>query len=277
MSLAQDWERFTDVGAKLGYTGVELRKFVTDQLKFSEDRKKAEDDREQRRLDREKQQNDLAAKAQQELLDRQEAKEKAEREASERMKLLELEIEKTKLEVEMKQQEQEKHPGSDQKEAPEKLSNDANKDGRSDDTDESDGASQCSNTSTSRRRHKKAGPKLPHFEESKDNIDSYLRRFERYAVLRGWPKDEWALYLSALLTGKALEVYSRLTEEEAYDYNRLKAALLRKYELTAEGFRRKFYEVRREQGETAAQFTSRLMGYLDRWIQLAEIQRLSKR
>jgi len=107
MSLAEDWEKFTGVGERLGYTGVELQKWVTDQLKISEDRKKAYEDREQQRLDREKQQNDLAAKAQQELFDRQEAKENAEREASERLKLLELETEKTRLQVEEKQQEQE--------------------------------------------------------------------------------------------------------------------------------------------------------------------------
>ena len=115
----------------------------------------------------------------------------------------------------------------------------------------------------------------PHFDESKDNIDSHLRRFERYAVLQDWPAADWALYLSVLLKGRALEVYSRLTEEEAYDYRKLKAALLRKYELTAEGFRRKFYEVRREHSETAAQFTSRLVGYIDRRIQLAEIEQTS--
>ena len=69
MSLAEDWEKFTGVGEKLGYTGVELRKWVTDQLMISEDRRKADADREQRRLDREQLQNDLAAKAQRELLD----------------------------------------------------------------------------------------------------------------------------------------------------------------------------------------------------------------
>jgi len=273
MSLAEDWEKFTGVGEKLGYTGVELRKWVTDQLMIREDRRKADADRQQRRLDREQLQNDLAAKAQRELLDRQEAKEKAEREAAERLKQMELEIEKVRLQAEEKQQEQEQRQHElDKIQAPPKFAHGPDKGEVSDGANDSDATSRCSRTSSSRRHHRKAGPKLPHFHESKDNIDSYLRRFERYAVLQDWPADEWALYLSALLKGRALEVYSRLTEEEAHDYCKLKAALLRKYELTAEGFRRKFYEVRREQSETAAQFTSRLMGYLDRWIQLAEIE-----
>jgi len=79
----------------------------------------------------------------------------------------------------------------------------------------------------------------------KDDIDSYLRHFERYSEMQGWPKADWALYLSALLKGKSVECYSRLAEAEARDYNKLKAALLRRFDLTAEGFRRKFYEARR--------------------------------
>jgi len=106
----------------------------------------------------------------------------------------------------------------------------------------------------------------------KDNIDSYLRRFERYAALQHWPEDDWATYLSALLKGRALEVYSRMTETEARSYPSLKAALLRKYQLTVEGFRRQFYAARRDKDETASQFVCRIEGYLDRWVQLAEIE-----
>jgi len=63
---------------------------------------------------------------------------------------------------------------------------------------------------------------------------SYLRRFERYAELHGWPRDEWAIYFSALFNGNVLEVYSRLAETEAKSYDKLKSALLRKYDLTVD-------------------------------------------
>ena len=42
---------------------------------------------------------------------------------------------------------------------------------------------------------------------------------------------------SALLTGKALEVYFRLPVDQINDYNALKGALLERYQLTEEGFR----------------------------------------
>ena len=50
-------------------------------------------------------------------------------------------------------------------------------------------------------------PKLPYFDESKDKMDSYLSRFEKYATANEWKKSVWAAYLSALLKGRALDVY----------------------------------------------------------------------
>ena len=42
-------------------------------------------------------------------------------------------------------------------------------------------------------------PKLPYFEENKDKMDSYLSRFEKYAVANKWNRSIWVAYLSALL------------------------------------------------------------------------------
>jgi hypothetical protein len=42
-------------------------------------------------------------------------------------------------------------------------------------------------------------PKLPTFVDGKDDIDSYLRRFERFASTNKWNKSSWASNLSALL------------------------------------------------------------------------------
>ena len=78
--------------------------------------------------------------------------------------------------------------------------------------------------------------------------------------------------MGALLKGKSLDCYSHLAELDAQDYDKLKAALLRRFDLTAEGFRKKFYQAKRDQDETAAQYVVRLTAYLDRWIQLAEVK-----
>ena len=101
---------------------------------------------------------------------------------------------------------------------------------------------------------KPKGPKIPPFEEGKDEMDSYLHRFERYALAQSWNKDLWATHLSAVLKGKALDVYALLPSDQALDYDALKMALLQRYELTEDGFKRKFQSCRPELGETFCQF-----------------------
>jgi len=71
-------------------------------------------------------------------------------------------------------------------------------------------------------------PKMPYFDEERDFMDSYLGRFERFAETQKWKREHWAMYLSALLTGRALDVYSRMPPEQAGDHDRLKDALLKR-------------------------------------------------
>ena len=73
---------------------------------------------------------------------------------------------------------------------------------------EADSASQNSRNANVRATAKR--PKLPAFEDGKDDMDSYLNRFERIADVNQWPHEEWAANLSALLSGRALDAYSRL-------------------------------------------------------------------
>ena len=61
-------------------------------------------------------------------------------------------------------------------------------------------------------------PELPAFVDCRDYLDNYLLRFERYATVGSREKEEWATQLSPLLSGRALEVYSRLSQDKAMDY-----------------------------------------------------------
>ena len=72
-------------------------------------------------------------------------------------------------------------------------------------------------------------PKLPYFEKSKDKMDSYLSRFEKNAPANKWDKNVWAVYLSELLKGRALDVYDRSSTEDAADFDKLKDALLNNF------------------------------------------------
>ena len=109
--------------------------------------------------------------------------------------------------------------------------------------------------------------------DGKDDLDAYLQRFERFATTAKWEKTGWASKLSALLSGRALEVYSRLSGEAAQDYDRVKLALMKRYDLTEDGYRRKFRSSKPEVDESPEQFIVRLDRYLLRWLELSNTDR----
>ena len=112
-------------------------------------------------------------------------------------------------------------------------------------------------------------PKLPSFIDEKDVLDSYLLRFECYAENASWEKDTWAIKLSALLTGRAMDVYTRMSDADASDYDKLKKALLTRYNYTEDGYRKRFREATPETEETPDQFVIRLKNYLAKWLELS--------
>ena len=123
------------------------------------------------------------------------------------------------------------------------------------------------------REDRAKAPKLPSFVDGKDDLDAYLQRFERFATTAKWEKTGWASKLSALLSGRALEVYSRLSKEAAQDYDRVKLALMKRYDLTEDGYRRKFRASKPEVDESPEQFIVRLDRYLLRWLELSNTER----
>ena len=101
-------------------------------------------------------------------------------------------------------------------------------------------------------------PPLPSFVNGKDNLDESLLTFERCADVAKWNRSTLATQLSPLLTSKAVEVCNRLSPEEAMDCERLKVALLERYDFTKRGYREKFREARPEGHESPSQFIFRL-------------------
>src|SRR6218665_2803666 len=65
---------------------------------------------------------------------------------------------------------------------------------------------------------------------------------------------------------------TRVMPPEQYDnYEALKNALLKRYEMTEEGFRKRFHTSKPETGESPQQFITRLQNYLMRRIELANV------
>ena len=68
-------------------------------------------------------------------------------------------------------------------------------------------------------------------------------------------------------------MYSRLPADQANDFSILKEALLKRYQLSAEGFKTRFRAAKPELGETPIQFLTRIDNYLQRWIELAKVEK----
>ena len=132
------------------------------------------------------------------------------------------------------------------------------------------------NSKRSRPKEKSSNPrspKLPYFDEHTDKMDSYLTRFKSYVISNKWDPSMWASYLSALLKGRALEVFVRLSKHDQSDYGQIKEALLTNFDLTERSFCKKFRDCRPEKAETFRQFSGRLASYLDKWLGLAKVEK----
>lgn len=177
-------------GEEMGLDGVELKDFV----------------KEQQAIEREERQQEREAKEKQETLRKMEMEERAkEREWREKDHERQMELKKMELEIKKVESRSEGSRGSSVHED-------------QDDNEEEDGGEV--DLLGTERRSKIRGPKTAAFDV-KDDMDSYLSRFEKYAELQEWKKDIWAIYLAALLKGPALDVYARLPSEQANDYQAL--------------------------------------------------------
>ena len=115
-------------------------------------------------------------------------------------------------------------------------------------------------------------PKLPAFIDEKDELESYLLRLNATPrMLNG--RKHVAIQLSALLTGRAMEVYTsthtRMSDGDANDYDKLKKVLLTKYIFNEDGYRKRFREVKPVTEEASYQFVIRLKNYLAKWLDLS--------
>lgn len=61
------------------------------------------------------------------------------------------------------------------------------------------------------------------------------------AIACRWPKVNWAIRLASLLMGKACSAYVAMDGTDAEDYDKVKEAILIKYEINSEIYRQRFH------------------------------------
>ncbi|KAL2103957.1 hypothetical protein ACEWY4_000825 [Coilia grayii] len=109
---------------------------------------------------------------------------------------------------------------------------------------------------------------VPKLEES-DDIEQYLTTFERLAVAYRWPRADWAVYLVPYLTGRARAAYVAMDIVEAMDYDKVKEAILAKYEINEDIYRERFRDPDIRPGETPRELYHRLKDLYRKWIKPA--------
>lgn len=90
---------------------------------------------------------------------------------------------------------------------------------------------------------------VPRYVEGED-IEQYLTTFERLARAYRWPREDWAVYIVPHLSGKARSAYVAMDINHSMDYARVKKAILEKYEINEEVYRKRFHEPDVRPGES---------------------------
>ena len=264
-------EKLLQLGEKLGLQGKELREFVIEREKIERDERAAQ--REAQKAEAEAQKAGKLAEAEAQKAEAE--AQKAEAEAQKAGKLAEAEAQKAEAEAQ-KEAEKEKADVEKARLQVEQRKNDQEFELQKEKLrleHERELAKTQMTSKDDEQSHNDINlPDLPIFEDGKDSMDAFLERFERMAAIRKWDKGRWAIVLSALLSGRALETYARLSLSEASDYNTVKLALLSQYSLTEEGFRLKFRDSRPIETESANQFLTRITAYMDRWTEMANVR-----
>ncbi|KAH6929292.1 hypothetical protein HPB50_025951 [Hyalomma asiaticum] len=99
-----------------------------------------------------------------------------------------------------------------------------------------------------------------------EDIALFLVNFERTCARVGFDRATWPQKLLTVLPCEAADTLARLPETDADDYNKIKAALLKKFRLSTEAFRRRFRDAQKTTSETFQEFAFNLKADLVEWL-----------
>ena len=115
-----------------------------------------------------------------------------------------------------------------------------------------------------------AKPKLPKPTlqklGDKEDIENFLSSFERIATQQQWPENVWATQLAGLLTGKALAAYAAMATKDSADYDKVKEAVLHRYQVNAETHRLRFRQEKKKVEESYRAWVCRTTDHFDKWM-----------
>ena len=110
---------------------------------------------------------------------------------------------------------------------------------------------------------------VPRFMEK--SVDKYFPQFEKVAENLKWPKETWTTLLQSVLQGKAAEVYSAMSVADSSDYEKVKTAILKAYELVPEAYRQRFRNYKKSDQQTYVEFSRQQEDHFDQWLRSKDI------
>ena len=112
---------------------------------------------------------------------------------------------------------------------------------------------------------------VPPFQQKE--VDKYFANFEKVADSLNCPKESWVLLwvLLSVLVGKAQEIYGSLSVEQSSNYEHVKEAILKAYELVPEAYRQKFRNYLKYDSKTHVEFAREKENLFNRWCHSKEI------
>ena len=110
---------------------------------------------------------------------------------------------------------------------------------------------------------------VPKFSEK--DPDTFFSLFERVAETCEWPDTERTLLLQCVFTGKAQEAFSALSRADSKVYVKVKAAVLKAYELVPEAYRQRFRSFRKREHQTYVEFVRDMVLQFNRWCSASEV------
>ena len=111
--------------------------------------------------------------------------------------------------------------------------------------------------------------KVPKLTEQ-DDIVSYITMFERLMTAFEIKYEKWAFKLASHLSGKAQQAYAALSVDDAGDFEKLKNAILRRYDITEESYRQRFRSTKRMGDESYRETVARLNDLAMKWLKTKE-------
>ena len=99
-----------------------------------------------------------------------------------------------------------------------------------------------------------------------EDIEAYLSTFERMMEAFKVGRELWAFKLAPQLSGKAQQAFAAMDRTKTSDYDEVKAAILRRYDVSEETYRQRFRTAKRTSGEGYLELATRLRDLVEKWL-----------